>query len=501
MNDKVTGKGPDNSLHGAVFSELKARMFLDRTRDLVTVVDEKGIILYVNSSSRNFFGVTPEEAVGMTAFSFIHPDDRDATEANFSRWLAEKVESASFENRQLGKDGKITHALWTVIPQWKDGILQEVWSIGRDITDHKIAEKSLAMERIRLLSVMDGIDDIVYVADPDTYELLHGNKTFEKIWGADQIGRKCYAVLQGRNDPCPFCTNDKIFGEFLGKSYVWEFQNETTKRWFRCSDKAISWLDGKKVRFEIACDITEAKLREFELKELSEALKRSNQELEQFAYVASHDLQEPLRMISSYTQLLAKRYGDKLDEDAKDFINFAVDGANRMQRLIQDLLTYSRVTTRGLPIQELDSHDVLGEAVWNLNMQIQDAGALISNDELPRVKGDKSQLVVVFQNLIGNGIKFRKADQPPRIHISARKSSDRYGYFTFSVKDNGIGIDSRYFEKLFIIFQRLHGKQEYPGTGIGLALCKRIVERHGGKIWIESALGEGTTFSFTLPAA
>jgi light-regulated signal transduction histidine kinase (bacteriophytochrome) len=257
-----------------------------------------------------------------------------------------------------------------------------------------------------------------------------------------------------------------------------------TGHWYRCSDKAVSWINGKMVRFEIAADITEKKLAEIELRELSEALKRSNQELEQFAYVASHDLQEPLRMISSYTQLLEKRYSDKLDQDAKDFINYAVDGANRMQKLIQDLLTYSRVTTRGLPMEIFDAHDALGEAIWNLNMQIQDANALISNDELPSIKGDKTQLVVVFQNLIGNAIKFKNPDVPPRVHISAQKAEGRLGFCTFSIKDNGIGIEEKYFEKLFVIFQRLHGKREYPGTGIGLALVKRIIERHGGKIWL-----------------
>lgn len=485
--------------HKSVFKELKARMFLDKTKDLVTVVNQNGEFLYVNSAAVNFFGVKPEELVGQKAFDFIHPEDREKTEETFNSWISQQVESASFENRQLAKDGRVIHTLWTIVPQWENGQLKEVWSIARDITDKKNSEAILKHEQARLNSVIDGIDDVVYIADPDTFELLHVNKTFEKCWGTSQAGKKCYAVLQGRDTPCPFCTNDKIFGEFLGQSYVWEFQNEKTGHWYRCSDKAVSWVDGKMVRFEIAADITKSKLIEIELRELSEALKRSNQELEQFAYVASHDLQEPLRMISSYTQLLEKRYSDKLDDDARDFINYAVDGANRMQRLIQDLLTYSRVTTRGQPLQVLDAHDALGEAVFNLNMQIQEASALISNDELPSVKGDKSQIVAVFQNLISNAIKFRKPDVTPRVHISAQKAEGRKGFYTFSVKDNGIGIEEKYFEKLFVIFQRLHGKREYPGTGIGLALVKRIVERHGGKIWLQSTPNEGTTFFFNMP--
>jgi len=226
---------------------------------------------------------------------------------------------------------------------------------------------------------------------------------------------------------------------------------------------------------------------------------RSNQELEQFAYVASHDLQEPLRMVSSFTQLLARRYEDKLDQDAKEFIGYAVDGANRMQRLIQDLLAYSRITTRTKPSVPFDAHNALGESVINLQAAIQETGALVTNDELPWIHGDHSQIVQVFQNLIGNGIKFHKPSEIPRVHLSAERDAEHPGFCTFKVVDNGIGIEPRHFERLFVIFQRLHGKQEYPGTGIGLATCKRIVERHGGKIWLESEAGKGTTFFFTLP--
>ena len=231
----------------------------------------------------------------------------------------------------------------------------------------------------------------------------------------------------------------------------------------------------------------------------AEALARSNQELEQFAYVASHDLQEPLRMVSSYTQLLAQRYQDKLDQDARDFIAYAVDGANRMQQLIQDLLEYSRVTTRAKPPERFDAHEALGEAVKNLQAAIHETGALISNDGLPLLKGDRIQIAQVFQNLIGNSIKFHKPDEPPRVHLSAERIAEHPESWTFKVRDNGIGIEPRHFERLFVIFQRLHGKQEYPGNGIGLALCKRIIERHGGRIWVESEPGKGTNFFFTLP--
>jgi light-regulated signal transduction histidine kinase (bacteriophytochrome) len=224
-------------------------------------------------------------------------------------------------------------------------------------------------------------------------------------------------------------------------------------------------------------------------------LERSNKDLEQFAYVASHDLQEPLRMVSSYTQLLAQRYEGQLDEKAKKYIDYAVDGAVRMQRLINDLLTYSRVSTRGKPLEPIDASSVLGETIGNLYAAIQESRAIVTNDDLPTVRADAGQLLQVFQNLIANAIKFHGTDSP-RIHVSARDAGHEW---IFSVRDNGIGIDPQYKESLFVIFRRLHTRQEYPGTGIGLAVCKRIVERHGGRIWFESEPGKGTTFFFTAP--
>jgi light-regulated signal transduction histidine kinase (bacteriophytochrome) len=253
----------------------------------------------------------------------------------------------------------------------------------------------------------------------------------------------------------------------------------------------------------LSAEIGQRKLAYDKLTRAVADLERSNNELEQFAYVSSHDLQEPLRMVTSYVQLLQRRYQGQLDADADEFIAFAVDGAKRMQRLINDLLAFSRVGTRGRELVAVSSDTALAQGLNGLELLIEDNHARITYDLLPLVMGDREQLAQLFQNLVSNAVKFH-SEAAPEVHISAIRvaASDPEArpMWQFSVRDNGIGIDAQYFERIFVIFQRLHSKEEYAGTGIGLAVCKKIVERHGGRIWVESQLGQGATFFFTWPA-
>lgn len=266
--------------------------------------------------------------------------------------------------------------------------------------------------------------------------------------------------------------------------------------WARLALSLVRNAEGRP-DYEIAVieDITDRKRSEAEQERLLAEVQRSNQELQQFAYIASHDLQEPLRMISSYISLLERKYRGELDEKATTYLSYVVDGARRMQKLIEGLLNYSRIS-REARLVPVDTNESLSAAVANLEQRIRESGGEVTNDPLPVVLGDETQLVQLFQNLVGNGLKYRRQGSIPRVHLSARPAGLEW---LFSVSDNGIGIESQHYDRIFQIFQRLHTKEEYPGTGIGLALCKKIVERHGGKIWVESRPGEGSTFYFTLP--
>ena len=319
--------------------------------------------------------------------------------------------------------------------------------------------------------------------------------TGESVWVADVLEKKdllrgpmaAQAGLRGAF-ALPVRMGDKVLGaiEFFSR------EPRNPDKWLLVTTVSIGNLIGQLMARRQAEAAMRAAYQELEHK--TRELTRSNEELQQFAYVASHDLQEPLRMISSYTQLLGRRYGERLDGDAQEFMAFIVDGAARMKQLIEDLLAYSRVGTRGKDFQEVDSGASLARALANLRASQESSGAVITHDAMPRVMADGAQLAQVFQNLIGNAIKFRGGG-PPKIHVGAETTGT---VWAFTVKDDGIGLDTQYADRIFMMFQRLHNKAEYPGTGIGLAIVKKIVERHGGRIWVESEPGKGATFGFTI---
>ena len=287
------------------------------------------------------------------------------------------------------------------------------------------------------------------------------------------------SVLPRNGDPIPVSVNAALKHD--------QRENSTSIRWLL--REITEQVKAREQLRELNAEL------EARVEQRTAELQRSNDQLQQFAYVASHDLQEPLRAVSTYVQILADRYGSRLDSQADEFIHYAVDGATRMQELIRDLLNYSRVQTKEQVLTETNCEEVVARVLENLQLSIADSKAVVTTDSLPVVMGDAPQLQQVFQNLLSNALKFC-GPKPPQIQIAAQQKEEEW---VFSVRDNGIGLDPRHAERIFVIFQRLHTRREYPGTGIGLAICKRIVERHDGRIWVESEPGKGATFYFTLP--
>jgi PAS domain S-box-containing protein len=327
---------------------------------------------------------------------------------------------------------------------------------------------------------------------PQDFIYLDVNKTFERLTGLKNVvGRKVSEVIPGIHESNPELF--QIYGRVAqtGQPERFETYLEQLKIWF-----SISVYSPRKERFvAVFDDITERKRADVELKQLNEELKLSNADLEQFAYVASHDLREPLRAINGFMELLGKVYKDKLDEKALEYIKYATEGAKRMDDLLLGLLNYSRIQTQGKEFRPIPAQAALRTALTNLQKSISDNEAVITNDELPTVKADGIQLTQLLQNLITNAIKFR-GKKKPEIHVGCQKKETGW---QFTIRDNGIGIDPQFNERIFVIFQRLHTRDKYPGYGIGLSICKRIVERHGGRIWVESQPGKGSTFFFTIP--
>jgi len=372
-------------------------------------------------------------------------------------------------------------------------------AILRDITERKRAEAQLLESEERFRAMANSAPVLIWVSDTDksltwfnrgwlefvghSIEEETGEGWIENVHPLDR--ERCLEIYHNAFDARePFKMEYRLR------------RNDGTWRWVLDSGVPRSGPNQDFSGYIGSCiDITERKQAEVETQRMMIDLKRSNQELEQFAYVASHDLQEPLRMVSSYVQLLARRYRGKLDSDADEFINYAVDGVTRMKILINDLLAFSRVGTHGNELSPVQLKDAVEIAISNLRLAIEENNALVTFDALPEVLADEGQMVQLFQNLIGNAIKFH-SKEPPKVQIKVRREKDQW---QFSVCDNGIGIDPQFAERIFVIFQRLHTREEYSGTGIGLSICRKIVERHGGRIWVESEYGRGATFCFTLP--
>ena len=490
----------------------------------------------------------------------IHPDERDWVLQAFQDHFAKKTPFYVCEYRVKCQDGSYKwildrgQALWDA-----SGDIVRMVGSYTDITERKRADEELKRQNLRsqlfaeiTLKIRESlqIDEILQTTVTEVQKLLKADRVLIFQLCPDGSGTVVqeavlsgWLVILGKNifDPCfkeeyieryrqgrisamediqaahiqpchrkflqQFAVRANLVVPILVRDGIWGLllahQCAAPRQWNNFETELLQQLGN-----QIGIALSQAQLLENETKQ-SQELARSNAELEQFAYVASHDLQEPLRMVTSYLQLLERRYKNQLDANADQFITYAVDGACRMQTLINDLLNYSRVSSRGQPFMLVDCNVVLEGAIANLQLAIAESKAVVTHETLPQVMADATQLTQVFQNLIANAIKFCQ-NQQPRIHIGVAKGdTNTYGEslnvipsadeWLFWVRDNGIGLESQYAERIFIIFQRLHSRDKYPGTGIGLAICKKIIERHGGRIWVESKPGQGSTFYFTIP--
>jgi PAS domain S-box-containing protein len=469
----------------------------------MVVVNRDGEIVLLNVQAEKQFGYRRDELVGQKVKNIIPEGFAERLIADGTRTAAEALAQRIgtgielYGRRKDGSDFPIEIMLSPL--ESAEGIL--VTAAIRNISVRKDAEKHLAQMEGRYRGLLEAAPDAMVVVN-QVGEIVLLNVQAEKQFGYrrdELVGQKVKNII-------PEGFAERLIADALRSAEDALAQQigtgiELTGRRKNGSDFPIEIMlsplesaEGILVTAAIR-DITKRKKAEAHLLQKVEELNRSNEELGQFAYVVSHDLQEPLRMVASYTQLLSRRYKGKLDSDADEFISFAVDGASRMQRLIQDLLAYSRVGTKGKDLLDTSSEDALQQALINLRGAIKDSGALVTHDPLPAVLADEMQLIQLFQNLVGNAIKYQSPGVP-RVHVSATRNGVRK--WVFSVRDNGLGIDPQYFEKIFGMFQRLHKREEFAGTGIGLAICKKIVERHGGNISVESRPGLGSTFRFAL---
>jgi PAS domain S-box-containing protein len=483
--------------------EGRYRGLLEAAPDAMVVVNQAGEIVLLNVQAEKQFGYRRDELIGQKVKNIIPDgfaerlvaDELRSTEDALAQQIDTGIELTG--RRKDGSDFPIEIMLSPL--ESPEGIL--VTAAIRNISVRKEADKHLAQMEARYRGLLEAAPDAMVVVNRRG-EIVLLNVQAEKQFGYHRdelVGQKMKNIIpegfaerliaDGLRSPEDALAQKIGTGiELSGR------RKDGTDFPIELMLSPLESAEGILVTAAIR-DITMRKAAENHLLQKVAELNRSNEELGQFAYIASHDLQEPLRMVASYTQLLARRYAGKLGADADEFIAFAVDGASRMQRLIQDLLEFSRIGTKGADLIDYSSEDAIQQALINLRGVISDSGALVTHDPLPFVLADEMQLVQLFQNLVGNAIKYQSSGVP-HVHISAAMNVDKK--WVFSVKDNGLGIEAQYFERIFGMFQRLHKREEFAGTGIGLAICKKIVERHKGVISVESQVGQGSTFRFTM---
>jgi PAS domain S-box-containing protein len=457
----------------------------------VVMIDAQGSIALVNLETERLFGYSRDELIGQPIellvpqrFQKDHPDSRTHFATNPQR----RVMGAGRDLYGLRKDGTEIPVEIGLNPVHADAGLFIIASIV-DITARKRADA-------RFRVVVEASPHGMVMVDPGGRMVLV-NREIERLFGytrEELLGQPIEILVPART-------------RAHHPSLRTTFQGSPQSRAMGAGrDLFGRRKDGSELPVEIGLNPIETEEGLFVLasvvdisprKQAEEELRRSNEELERFAYVASHDLQEPLRTVTSYMQLLSRRYRDQLGGDAAEFIDFAVGGAKRMQHLIEDLLAFSRLGTRGRTFVSTDANVMFRTVIRSLQAAIEESHAVVSSDPLPQVLVDAGQFEQLLTNLIGNALKFRGSD-PPAVEVTAQRVGR---FWQFSVRDNGIGIDPQFADRIFVIFQRLHGREDYPGTGIGLAICKKIVERHGGRIWVTSTPGSGSTFFFTIPAA
>lgn len=501
------------------------QMLINNSNAIVLAHDDEWRVTLMNPYTCKVLGYEEGEMIGKDIRSMLEKNELERAEPVRQKVRIDPNMSQEGFEQYFWKKGKKERVLisWNVTAvKDTDGKAIGIQGVGQDITERKKAEEELGKYREHLEELVE--ERTKKLQESEEWLSTTLNSIGDAVIATDTKGK--ISFLNPVAESLTGWKQEEATGKPVGD--IFNIVNEKTRKQIEspvsrviredvvvglANHTVLISKEGKEIPIAdsgapikddkgniigvvlIFRDITERIIAENAMKDTLNALKRSNEELQQFAYVASHDLQQPLRMVTSYTQLLAKRYKDKLDEDANEFIKFAVDGANNMKILIEDLLEYSRIQTRGNPFEVINCEEVLKDVLFNLHETIKENDVEITHDYLPNILADKTQLIQVFQNLIDNALKFRSKD-PVRIHISAKKNNNNW---QFSVKDNGIGIDPEYFDRIFIIFQCLHRKSEYPGTGIGLALCKKIIERHNGKIWVESEVGKGSTFHFTIP--